>query len=133
MHVETFNKLCMSKATLLNTENEIGFYSDYGIFTLKNNTFYKQIMTDSKNNDIVVNKLNIDLLIDNSIISYKPVCSQIPSDCVVKTIKRKKYQFDEVMFVVVSHEDVLFDFYIDTRMTISNTLLEKTISSFLFE
>ena len=131
MKVDAFDKLCSSKATLLNSENEIMFYSDYGIFTLKNNTFYKQVI-ESKNNDLV-KKSNTELLIDNSVISYKQVFSQIPADCVIKTIKRNKYQIDELMFVVVSHDDVLYDFYIDTHMNINNPNLEKGIGTFLFE
>lgn len=128
---ETFNKLCTANALYLNTENEFIFYSDYGIFTLKNNTFYKQAF-ESKNIEII-KKSNIEMMIDNSLISYKPLFSQIPSDCVVKTVKRKKYQINDVVFVVVSHDDNIFDAYIDTRMNISNPLLEKTINSFLIE
>lgn len=129
--IDDFNKLCSLKATLLNTEHEIMFYSDYGIFILRNNIFYKQVI-ESKHNELI-KKPNINLLIDNSFISYKQVFSQIPADSVVKSVKLKKYQLGEVVFVVVSHDEILFDFYIDTRMNISNPLLEKTISSFLFE
>ena len=126
-----FEKLCCSKAQYLNTEKQVMFYSDHGIFILKNHIFYRQTIETKPHNKFTIS--DVEFMADKSIVTYKKLFSQIPADCVAKIINRKIYHLSEFRFVVVTQGDILFDCYIETVMNESNPQFKNIISSFLFD
>ena len=126
-----FDKLCCLKAQYLNTEKHVMFYSDYGIFVLRNHIFYRQNIESKNTSKHTIS--GVEIVVDKSIVSYKKLFSQIPADCVAKIVNRKTYQLSEMTFVVVSHDDMLFDCYIETHLSESNPKFKNIISSFLFD
>ena len=126
-----FEKLCCSKARYLNTEKQLMFYSDYGIFSLRNHIFYRQTIETKPHNKFTIS--DVEFMADKSIVTYKKLFSQIPADCVAKIVNRKMYQLSEMTLVVVSHGDILFDCYIETHMNETNPKFKNIISSFLFD
>lgn len=129
--IKEFENLCCSKANYVNTEEVVMFYSEYGIFMLKNNIFYKQNIEPV--NVIIDTISGTEILIDKTNISYKKLFSQIPADCVAKLINRKIYQISDVRFVVVTHGNILFDCYIEIKNNVLTSHIKSIISSFLFD
>ena len=125
-----FEKLCCSNAQYLNTEKQVMFYSNYGIFMLKNHIFYRETIETKNTRKFTIS--GTEFVTDNSIVSYKKLFSQIPADCVAKIINRKIYQLSDFRFVVVTHCDILFDCYIETRMNETEPQFKNIISTFLF-
>ena len=131
---EDFDKLCTSKTSLISSKTEMMFYSDYGIFTLRCGVFYKFVIETKKMTPATSS--NNELLIDDSVISYNRVFSQIPSDYIAKTVNYNRYiigDSSDIEFVVVRHDGLLFDSYISTSMKNITPIFEKVLSSFLFE
>jgi hypothetical protein len=126
-----FEKMCCSKAQYLNTEKHVMFYSNYGIFMLKNHIFYRQTIETKTISKFDIS--NVEIVVDKSIVSYKKLVSQIPADCIAKIVTRKMFQLSEMTLVVVSHCDVLFDCYIETHMNETNPKVKNIINSFLFD
>ena len=130
IEIKEFENLCCSKANCVNTEELVMFYSEYGIFMLKNHIFYRQTIETNNTRKFTIS--GTEFVTDNSIVSYKKLFSQIPADCVAKIVERKIYHLSEFRFVVVTHGDILFDCYIETHMNVSNPQFKNIISSFLF-
>jgi len=130
MGFDKFNELCIKNTEYVNTEQEMIFYSDYGIFLLKNNTFYKQNIESS--NVIVLNILGYECLVDKSNGKFNLVYSQIPTDSISRHIKKKKYKIGELFFIIVMNDiDTIIDVYIENTIAINDTILKKLICSFL--
>ena len=61
-----FEKLCCSKARYLNTEKQLMFYSDYGIFSLRNNIFYRQTIETKPISTFAIS--DVEIVVDKSIV-----------------------------------------------------------------
>ena len=129
-----FYNLCVSKMKLVKSEIRLMFYSEEGIFTLMNNKFYKVIVETMTSE--LISKSSVDILTDNSSISYKQVVSQIPADYTDKTLTINTYHMDrfaDFNFIIVMRDEIVFDVYIDTCLDINLPIIDDMLCSFLIE
>jgi len=130
--VETFYKICNNHLILKETLVEVNFYSGNGVFSLKNHKFYNITYTHKPIESIQQD--NILLYKDPSTTSYSELYSHIPND--LDVVKIKKYifyskEYDNVHYVTVFKDDILYDCYIVVSSKIDNTSLFKSAVSFL--
>lgn len=130
--VKTFNKICNEHLILKKTINEVNLYSGNGVFSLRNNKFYNIIYTHKQIESIQKN--DILLYKDTSTTSYKEVYSQIANDLDVVKIKKNIFyskENDNIHYVTVFKDDILYDCYMEVSSNIDYTCVFKSAVSFL--
>lgn len=130
--IDTFQEKCKNGMMLHKTVDETSFYSSAGIFTLRNNEIYKHIYKPKPIETI--QQENIVLYKDNSVISYKEIYSQLPSDYNMINIKKYIYCIKPdylVFFVIVFKDNILYDCYMETSENIDNSAIISSALSFL--
>lgn len=130
--MKCFHTKCISNLNFVKCCDDITFYSNSGVFSLRNNKIYRHIYCPKH-----IETLQLDDMVlykDHSTVSYKEIFSQIPSDYDI--IKYKKYMYsvkeqDNILFVVVFKDCKLFDCYIETSNGLDNMAMKSTVLSFL--